>query len=97
MKLPGKSIGETSNTEVKRRGLAYYHSERLEQSMIKLASTPVMNGESALGSVYRGMVTLPIPSVAVRHELVLVWNSRQGFLLADSSAGSPGTSSVFCL
>ena len=29
----------------------------------KLASTPVMIGESALGSVHRGMVTLPIPSI----------------------------------
>ena len=82
---------------MKRRGLAHSHSERLEQSMRKLASTPVMIGESALGSVYRGMVTLLIPSIAVRHELVLVWNNRQGFLLADSSAGSSGTSAVSCL
>ena len=38
-----------------------------------LASIPVMIGMTAIGTVHRWRVTLPMPSEMVGHKLVLVW------------------------
>ena len=82
---------------MKRRGLAQSLSVRLYHAACILASIPVVIGMTAIGTVHRWRVTLPMPSEVVGHKLVLVWKNRQGFLLADSSARSTGASAVSCL